>query len=505
MPPQPADAGTLARIAAQRFGTLSPAELKLVMSAPAKELKWLGPADGSRNPDNNAAKGAAWGPDRAVRAEIIRWLASDPEAVALVHPSGLGIAGARIKGLLDLTYSKVDKPITIMNCYMPDGIDLSSANVGDFAIRRASVGTISGNGATFRNDVTIGDGHYGTAAFFRAHINGNIDFTGAHFVSTERDAIRLIEAVVGGDAIFQNGFSADGMVDARLAKIGHDLSFHGAEFTGSDDTGLDAERAEIDGTLYWADVKHTKQTVLDLENARVGAIWDDEASWPAPGNLTLSGFVYGEIAGGPDDAPGRLRWLALQPPGYTPQTYRQVAKVLADTGREEGAADVLIAQQGVRRRFGHLSALESAWNVMLEATIGFGFRPLRALWWIGAFVGFGTVVFEWGYRAGIIAPTKRNAYAEFAISGEPSPHYPDFNPFVYSLENFLPVVVLHQDEYWRPNTRLIPPAKGGHRAKYGPNSIQARLLHWYLWVHILAGWTITPLLFVGLSGLVHPG
>jgi len=31
-----------------------------------------------------------------------------------------------------------------------------------------------------------------------------------------------------------------------------------------------------------------------------------------------------------------------------------------------------------------------------------------------------------------------------------------------------------------------------------------RLLRWYLWFHILAGWTLTPLFFAGLSGLVRP-
>jgi hypothetical protein len=31
----------------------------------------------------------------------------------------------------------------------------------------------------------------------------------------------------------------------------------------------------------------------------------------------------------------------------------------------------------------------------------------------------------------------------------------------------------------------------------------ARMLRWYLWIHILAGWTITPLLFAGLAGLLR--
>ena len=31
----------------------------------------------------------------------------------------------------------------------------------------------------------------------------------------------------------------------------------------------------------------------------------------------------------------------------------------------------------------------------------------------------------------------------------------------------------------------------------------ATILRWYLWMHILAGWTITPLLFAGLAGLLR--
>ena len=89
----------------------------------------------------------------------------------------------------------------------------------------------------------------------------------------------------------------------------------------------------------------------------------------------------------------------------------------------------------------------------MQVTIGFGYVPLRALWWIAGFVGLGTILFGWGYRMRIITPTEEAAYREFVASGEAPPHYPVFNPLVYSLENFLPVVELHQDKYWRPNPR----------------------------------------------------
>jgi hypothetical protein len=64
------------------------------------------------------------------------------------------------------------------------------------------------------------------------------------------------------------------------------------------------------------------------------------------------------------------------------------------------------------------------------------------------------------------------------------------------LENFLPLVDLHQGTYWRPNPRH---GMGGRM-----RALSGTLLRWYLWMHILAGWIITPLLAAGLSGLVRP-
>jgi len=48
---------------------------------------------------------------------------------------------------------------------------------------------------------------------------------------------------------------------------------------------------------------------LDLRDASLGAIEDDETSWPEKGNLFLDGLVYEHIAGGPTDAGTRLKWL----------------------------------------------------------------------------------------------------------------------------------------------------------------------------------------------------
>ena len=181
-----------------------------------------------------------------------------------------------------------------------------------------------------------------------------------------------------------------------------------------------------------------------------------------------------------------------------------MAKALKQSGRIEGETEVLIAQRIAQRQSDRLSLPSRAWNLLLQGTIGYGYRPMRALWWIAGFVFLGAMLFQWGYRAGALTPTEPDAYEVFARGGRPPVHYPHFNAFVYSLENFLPVVDLHLGDHWRPNPRervVADPASG----EWGTANATAagKLLRWYLWFHILAGWVLTPLLFAGLSGLIR--
>ena len=55
---------------------------------------------------------------------------------------------------------------------------------------------------------------------------------------------------------------------------------------------------------------------------------------------------------------------------------------------------------------------------MLQATIGYGFLPLRALWSILAFVVLGTVLFQWATWSGWSVRTEEAAY-ESSCAAEP--------------------------------------------------------------------------------------
>ena len=189
---------------------------------------------------------------------------------------------SRITGTLDLSYVKADTPITLVRCYIPDGIDLTSSHLQAFEVRASVTGPISADMSELAHDLSVRFGTYGPLSLFRSRIGGNLDCTGGTFLGSGQTTVNAVESTIAGDAVFHDGFSTDGVVDFRLARVGQSLSFHGAIFSGTAKTGLNAERAVIGGTLYWVAIQHTPHTQLDLENTKADALWDDEASWPAP-------------------------------------------------------------------------------------------------------------------------------------------------------------------------------------------------------------------------------
>ena len=489
-------AAALERLARANFGELTEAEVKLLHAAPRRALVWVGPNSDADSPANDPSHAAKWLPTRTIRAALIGWLTADPQARPYVHPSGVGFGGALITGRLDLSYLTLSSPLTIMSSAIPQGVDFSFAHLRGIDLSRDVTGPIMGDRSTVEGDLILTGGNYGPTSLFRIVIDGSLDCSGGQFLGGD-DALSVIEATIRGDANFQQGFTTNGVVDLRLAQIDRGLSFNHARFIGSGENGLTAERSTINETLYWTDITRTPRTELDLTNTHVGSLWDDSLSWPAPGRLLVNGFVYGAISGGPADAPSRLEWLARQPSGYRPQPYGQLARVLRDHDSDVGAIDVMIADENARWHGSGLGWGERVWRGMLDATIGYGYRPMRALWWILSFVALGAMMFGWGYRGRAITPTDLAAYDGFVKSGDLPRHYPPFNAVIYSLENFLPLVDLHQGTYWRPNPHH---GSGGQQ-----RPLSGRLLRWYLWAHILAGWVLTPLLAAGLSGLVRPG
>jgi hypothetical protein len=598
----------LEALAQARFPELTQAELKLLRAAPKGEAAFCGPSAKDDDPANDPAKAEEWRHERAIRAGLIRWLCVDRDAASAVDPEGIQIHAARITGPLDLSFVSVPFPLSLWRCRLTDNANLVSAGLPALDLAGSQVRSIHVDGANVKGNVFLRDGFTaeGTVQLIGAKIGSNFECSGGTFENPGGDALSADGVDIRGSVFFDDGFSVEGEVGLRDAQIGGSLACTGGTFKnpGGDAlsadaakvegavlltegfsadgdvrlvgtrigvhlvcndarlSGLVAESSTVKGNFFWCGIKDPQATTLNLLNASVGSIIDDERSWPKRGNLSLDGFVYGRFSGDqtPKDARTRLRWLALQDK-FTPQPYRQLAKVLSEMGDEDGAVTVL--QEMERRR---REQEDHTWPARLESgilrrTIGYGYNPLLAVYWMAGLSGLGWILYRRAYLAGNIVPKEEGACKSFKRDGQPPDHHTAFAPLVYAVENSLPLVKLGQEDTWHPEpnpenalsrqrswptslgrprvwTRLrrlqqflisgglYPdpnpenpvrplqrflvlcglqhhPNREAPRSKLSRWFTSPRFLRWFLWIQVLLGWLLATLFVAGVTGVVR--
>jgi hypothetical protein len=378
--------------------------------------------------------------------------------------------------------SKVDQPV---NFVKGSAIDLDFSQIQGIVVLCCGFETdgalvLAGStfGALFINGATI--------------INPNN-------VAISAEGIHVNHVVfLGSPPPSQDGVRVNGLVafsDARVNQtlLVHNVTFLGAagDLHGFEGTGLSAD------TLSWRSVKLENGASMNLAGVAVRILFDDSQSWPAAGKLELNGLTYSELAGFASDeqslldARSRLRWLALQPEFHT-QPYRQLAKVLRDSGDDSGATEVLIVSED--RRYAGYSRAGAALGAFLNATIGYGHRPLRTIGWSLLVILIGWPIVWAAKRAGVMRPTWPEN-----IPHSSEPDYEELHPLLYSLDAFLPFVNLHQEHYWWPNSKAV-----GDCAILGYKfRLRGSLVRHYLWLQIFSGWLLSAILIAGVTGLMR--
>lgn len=492
----------LLELARKKFGDLSEAEKRTLRAAPQGKTAVCGKNSDDDDAANDPAKAdnkpeeGGWGEEREIDADVIRWLCVNKEAAQHVDPRGLWIYGAKITGTLDLSYASVGFPLELDRCRV------------------------------------LGD-----CVFYDLAVPG-LYFTGTHTKGIKADRIE-----VKGGLFLRHKFSAEGEVRLLGAKIGGDLDCVGATFKNATGYALVADGVEVKGDIFlrenfavnggislpgahvaggfqsygWND---GSEATLVLRNAALGALMDDEAVWNKV-KLDLDGCVYQTISKGPTDAKARLRWLERLEK-FTPQPYRQLAKFLHERGDDDGEKKVLLvlAEKVHAEQLGKLPRWQRPFrgfaDVAEVATIGYGIRPERAALWAIGLTALGWVLHRRAALARAMAPTDKSAYDEFAANGRQTPrYYPGFNPFIYSLENCLPLVKLGQDDRWqadpaaprrvgRPRPALLTRA-WWRDLIYGrvPSGLcSRRFLQGFRWFMILAGWALATFFVAAVTGIV---
>lgn len=226
-------------------------------------------------------------------------------------------------------------------------------------------------------------------------------------------------------------FVCEGGLRLDDARVGNAVIISRAKFRLTDDQQVSLRRLQTPELRFTPG--EPPQGPVSLSGARVGKLVDRRDSWPAAGQLDLTGFGYDELAS-QDDFPlrARIAWLHAATPEYTPGPYERLAAALRSGGEDAEAREVLLAKQ--RRRRESLPAAGRVWGWLQDVTVGYGYRPGRAAVWMALVWALGAVYF-----------TVHGAPPAADTTG----YRPNWNPALYALDLLLPVINLGQDNAWR--------------------------------------------------------
>ncbi|MFF4029848.1 oxidoreductase [Streptomyces sviceus] len=259
-----------------------------------------------------------------------------------------------------------------------------------------------------------------------ATVAAGIGFCGARLHNADDVALEAVDVKVARNVDLGEGLTVVGGVQLDGSQIGTRLSFRDATLTRPDGVALSLRllqaretdlrtRRPIDGTV-------------DARNAQLGTLYDTPDTWPA--HLRLAEATYDALAH-PLAAAERIDWLRRGAHGYLPQPYEQLAAAYRRLGHEDEARTVLLAKQRHRRHT--LPPLGRTWGHIQDATVGYGYRPLRAGLWLMALLACGAVFF------GVHPPAPLEAGKA-----------PAFNAVFYTLDLLVPVITFGQEAAFAP-------------------------------------------------------
>jgi hypothetical protein len=271
-------------------------------------------------------------------------------------------------------------------------------------------------------------------------------------------AFRVSRAQVTSD-MFCDGLTVDGRIRAGGTVVGGSLTLQQVVLANPGGIVLDGKGLRAWELVLWPAAPVEGE--VDLRNAVLGSLRDDPAAWPQ--RLRLDGLTYQSLE--PLlPAAQRLRWLAGDPDGCPPQPYEQLAAYYSALGQPARGRAVLHERERVQRQSRNLAP--RIWGMLQDVTVGYGYRPRRALAWLGLLLATGSVVFS------VVPPP--------ALQAGASPH---FNGIIYTLDLLLPVVNLGQKYAFNPS---------------GPEQ-------WLSYFLIAAGWTLATTVAAGAARVLQRG
>ncbi|MER5225700.1 membrane-associated oxidoreductase [Streptomyces flaveus] len=425
--------------------------------------------------DEDAAAGADWGPERTVRAEVLRaLLLNGPQEEGEI--ALLSLMGARVSGMLDLQYATVDHPARLRHCYFDEVPRFYACRLGELNLSESVLpgltshavqvegvlrmtrsrfrglvrlggaqiaGSLYMEGAEFSapdaaepvlqlNQMTVGKNlhapglkAHGQIRLNGATVNGSVNLTDARLRHPGQVALDAMTLAVEGDLLLRQA-DVEGWIGLRGARVAGRLDLSYARLSNPGDMALRATSCTV-GEL-WLRRGEPLDGGLNLRRAQVEVLFVEPEK--LPDTVHLDGLSYTTLTPH-EPAERRLPMLERDSDGYVPHAYEQLTAAYRRIGDEDAARLVQLAKQRRHRRtlpwYGRL------WGQVQDATVGYGFRPLRAAVWLLSLLAVGSV-----------------SYALHHPPALKPDEAPPFNPVFYTLDLLLPVISFGQEGAFAP-------------------------------------------------------
>lgn len=370
----------------------------------------------------------SWGESRTCRASVIRDILL--RRIALnIDPHGVRLRGARITGQLDLENIVTDVWLELEECLLEEGVVARDARLPGLWLSGCQIehpaespfdGTaLSCSLLSLTGARVIGHTDDAAVELLAAHISGRLDCTEMKLCNDSGPALDANSLRVGQNMRLSGEFTGSG-TDAAVcllgAHIGGQILFEGAQLRNDSGPALDAESLQVGEHLFLRWFTATgggDRAVVNLKGAQVAGTFqfaperlehqDDTHRRVAVDGLTYTGV------------PGRISvqaWRELLregTTGYAAQPYQQLAAGCRALGDDREVRQTLMAQRDDQLARVATRWPERYWGWITKKTLGYGYQPWRALWFLVAVVALSCVLAVLLGAHGALAQTSRTA------------------------------------------------------------------------------------------------
>ncbi len=164
------------------------------------------------------------------------------------------LRGATIQGTLDLSWSELAQPLSLIECHFDEAILANHSTLKQLVLSGSQSKGINLDGATVYGNIELEEGFSATGVvrFLNANIGGRLSCRNGSFSSHPgKYALSADQVTVRGSVFLDEAFSATGEVRLLGASIGGDLSCRNGTFNGNlGDYAFIADGVKVRGSVF---------------------------------------------------------------------------------------------------------------------------------------------------------------------------------------------------------------------------------------------------------------